>query len=439
MKLFGGYSINEKSHLTIDGVDLVDIANKYGTPLYVLSQKTIEENARSMIDAINTYGNGLVCYASKALSCKAIYSIINELGMGVDVVSGGELYTALEAGTNPDLISFHGNNKSLQEIEYAVSAGVHALAIDGEDEPELIDACAKKLGKKQGVLVRVNPGVEAHTHEYVQTAKVDSKFGFSISDGSAQSIIERIVKCDNLRFLGINSHIGSQIFETEPFVIAIRKQCDFIAQLNKIGVTVDEITVGGGYGVHYTPLDKPLKPRDYVLSIIDALKECVRSKGIKAPKLIIEPGRSIVGEAGVTLYSVGATKNIAGIKKYVAVDGGMFDNPRYALYKSEYACVLANRANDAVAETVTISGKCCESGDILIENAKLPVAKRGDILAILSTGAYNYSMASNYNRNLVPPMILVNGADSDYIVKPQTYEDLIRNDCIPDWLKGKKG
>ena len=429
------YTDND-GQLVIGGCKAKELVKTFGTPLYVMDEKYIREICKSYYKVLDEkYPDALVCYASKAFSCKAIYKITQSERLGADVVSGGELYTALSAGADADKIYFHGNNKSERELSEAVSAGVHAIVIDSVYEIDLLDHIAGGAGKKQKVLVRVNPGIDAHTHRFIQTTRVDSKFGFSIADGAALSAIKAIISKANLEFTGIHCHIGSQIFELKPFKIAVDKMTDFIKTLNcELNVTVKELNMGGGYGITYTAEDKPLKPYQYVEAIVDRLLEDIAEKKISAPRLILEPGRSIVGEAGVTLYTVGAIKDIKDVKKYISVDGGMFDNPRYALYEAKYEAVLANKADSPAVETVTVAGKCCESGDMLVVDATLPKAESGDILAVLSTGAYNYSMASNYNRNSVPPVVLVNDGKAEYIVKPQTYEDLVSRDVCPKYL-----
>ena len=425
--------INKQGHLEIGGMDAVAIAEKFGTPLYVFDEAHIRNMMRAYKTAIEKEynGNGLVLYASKAFSCEAVYAIARQEGIGVDVVSGGELYTAVKAGFPADKIYMHGNNKLERELEFALDCGVGNIVVDSFREADILDKLAGEKNVVQNVLIRINPGVEAHTHAFVQTARTDSKFGFSIADGAALNVLQTIAKKENLDFLGLHCHIGSQIFELKPFALAVDKMTDFIVQAAQCGIKVRELNMGGGYGVTYTAEDKPLQPWEYVDAIVEKLSECVREKRIDAPKLILEPGRSIVGEAGITLYTVGAIKEIEGIKKYIAVDGGMFENPRYALYQSKYDAVLANRALDAPCETVTVAGKCCESGDMLIENICLPKAKSGDLLAVFTTGAYHYSMASNYNRNPVPPVVLVNRGESEYIVKPQSYEDMLAREVIP--------
>ena len=433
--------INSKGHLEIGGCDAVDLAKNFGTPLYVFDEKYIRDMMRVYRDTIEKEygGNGLVLYASKAFSCMAIYRIAAQENIGVDVVSGGELYTAVKAGFPAEKIYMHGNNKLLRELEFAVDAGVGTIVVDSYDEADMLDDIAKAKGVEQNVLIRINPGVEAHTHAFVQTARTDSKFGFSISDGTAEKMSAYILKKKYLNLKGYHCHIGSQIFEKQSFVLAAQKAMDFMAMIKSdLGFEADTLNIGGGFGIWYTDDDAKISVDGYAAyleALISAVKEKSSELGLKQPYLLIEPGRSIVGEAGITLYTVGAIKDIPGIKKYVAIDGGMFDNPRYALYQSKYTVLLANRADEACTEKVTIAGKCCESGDLIAVDVPLPEARRGDIAAVLSTGAYNYSMASNYNRNFIPPAILVHGGKAEYIVKPQTYDDLVRNDVVPDYLK----
>ena len=433
--------INDKGHLEIGGADAVSLAEKYGTPLYVFDEEHIRNMMRVYKKTIlkEYSGNGLVLYASKAFSCKAMYKIADSEGLGVDVVSGGEFYTAMEAGFPAQKVYMHGNNKLLSELIYAVNHKIGTIVVDSYGEADVIDELAADRGITQNVLIRINPGVVAHTHEFIQTARTDSKFGFSVSDGAAKDITAYVLSKNHLRLRGYHCHIGSQIFEKQSFVLAAEKMMDFVGDIkNSIGFTADTINMGGGFGVWYTDEDPKLQLSDYaeyLKAVIDTIKKKSAEIGISEPYLLIEPGRSIVAEAGVTLYTVGAIKEIPGVRKYVAIDGGMFDNPRYALYQSKYSVLLANRATELCTEQVSIAGKCCESGDLIAVNVPLPVAKTGDILAVLTTGAYNYSMASNYNRNFVPAAVLVYKGAADYIVKPQTYEDLVRNDAVPDRLK----
>ena len=433
--------VNEKGRLEIGGADTIELAEKFGTPLYVYDENYIRKMMRTYRETLeNEYdGNGIVLYASKAFSCMGIYAITNSEGLGADVVSGGELYTALKAGFPADKIMMHGNNKLKSELSLALESGVGYIVVDSLSEADMLDELAEKLNIKQNILLRINPGVEAHTHAFVQTATPDSKFGFSVADGSAEETVVALLNKPNLFLKGFHCHIGSQIFEKQSFVIAAQKCFSFLAMLkNKYSFETKVLNLGGGYGIHYNKQDPEMDFSDYadfVKTLIESVKNECSKHSLKRPYLCIEPGRSIVGEAGITLYTVGAIKEIKGIKKYLAVDGGMFESPRYCLYGSKYEAVIANRAGEEATEFVSIAGKCCESGDLIGENFNLPKAKIGDIIAVFSTGAYHYSMASNYNRNLIPPVILVKDGLAEYLVRPQSYDDLIRNDIIPDLLK----
>ncbi len=433
--------INSLGHLELGGADCVELAKRFGTPVYLFDEVYIRKMMSVYRDTLTKFygGNGLVLYASKAFSCKAIYRIADEEHIGVDVVSGGELYTALSAGFPAERIYMHGNNKLDYEIGEALDSGVGCIVADGYAELDTIDREAAKRGKTQRVLLRINPGVEAHTHAFVQTATTDSKFGFSLENGEAEKVTKYALTKKNLCLEGYHCHIGSQIFEKQSFVLAVEKCMEFAAQMKeKLGFEVVTLNMGGGYGVWYTDEDRKIPAEgyaEYLEALILTVKRKAMERGLRLPYLLIEPGRSIVGEAGVTLYTVGAIKDIPGVKKYVAIDGGMFDNPRYALYESKYTALLANRAKEECTELVTIAGKCCESGDIIAVNVPLPKAKSGDIVAVLSTGAYNYSMAMNYNRNKIPPCVLVKDGEGEYIVRPQTYEDIVRNDVIPTRFK----
>ena len=433
--------INKKGHLEIGGADCVDIVKQFGTPLYVFDEAYIRRMMRIYRDTIQSEydGRGLVLYASKAFSCEAIYAIANQEKIGVDVVSGGELYTAQKAAFPAQRIVMHGNNKLPYKIAEALDYGVGLIVVDAHSEADLLEREAEKRGMIQDVMIRINPGVEAHTHAYVQTATPDSKFGFSVANGAAEEITAYVLSKPHLRLKGYHCHIGSQIFEKQSFVLAVQKNLAFMAEMKaKLGFEAEALNMGGGFGIWYAEGDPMIDMNgyaDYLRALLTTIKDGCRTLGLNFPFVYLEPGRSIVGEAGITLYTVGAIKEIPGIRKYVAVDGGMFDNPRYALYQSKYTAVLVNRAAEQPTELVGIAGKCCESGDLIGIDFNLPAVKTGDILAVLSTGAYNYSMASNYNRNLIPPAVLVKDGAAEYIVKPQSYEDLVRNDVIPERLK----
>ncbi len=433
--------VNEQGHLEIGGADAVALAKSFGTPLYVMDEQYIRDMCSVYRDAIQEEydGNGLVLYASKAFSCLAIYKIADSEHIGVDAVSAGELYTAFKAGFPAEKIYLHGNNKLPYELEFALDHKVGTIVVDAYSELDMIDQMCAERGMVQNILLRINPGVEAHTHRFIQTAKTDSKFGFSVADGTAEKITQYALTKKHVHLAGYHCHIGSQIFEKQSFLLAVDKMMAFIAEIGKkYSFETEVLNLGGGYGIWYTDEDAKFSCADYadyLKAIIRELKAKSQEYGVRSPFLVVEPGRSIVGEAGITLYTVGAIKEIPGIKKYVAVDGGMFDNPRYALYQAKYTAILANRAAEKPTEVVSVAGKCCESGDLVCADVSLPKAESGDILAVLSTGAYNYSMASNYNRNFIPPVVLVKDGKAEYIVKPQTFEDLVRNDVIPDRLK----
>lgn len=432
---------NGKGYLEIGGCDTLELAEKFGTPLYVYDEAYIRAMMRVFKDTIdeNYGGHGNVLYASKAFSCLAMYRIAKQEGIGCDAVSGGELYTALKAGFDAADIYVHGNNKTYEELVQAVEAGVGGIVIDSYREADILNKIAEERGAKQAVLIRINPGVEAHTHAFVQTARTDSKFGFSINDNTALDYSKHVLSLKNLNLKGYHCHIGSQIFEKKSFSLAAENMLNFIAVVkNKLGFEAEILNMGGGFGIYYTDDDPKFTVGDYseyLLSLINAIKNKSKELNLKLPYLLIEPGRTIVGEAGITLYTVGAIKDIPGIRKYVAVDGGMFENPRYALYQSKYTAVKAADVNAVNVQKVSIAGKCCESGDLIGVDIALPEVESGDILAVLSTGAYHYSMASNYNRNFIPQAVLVKDGKAETIIKKQTFEDLIRNDVIPQSLK----
>jgi diaminopimelate decarboxylase len=425
--------INGAGHLEIGGADTVDVAKEYGTPVYVLDEAHIRNMCRVFKNTLNEYGSNEVLFASKALSCKGIYELVSSEGLGADVVSGGELFTARRAGFLPSRIYFHGNNKSPKEIDEAVACGVGVIVVDCLDEIEIIEETAKKHKKTQNVAIRLNNGIDAHTHSYMQTARVDCKFGLSLQGGDALKAFLKIRETAHLNFVGASCHIGSQILETEPFIKSVESVLDFYKTLkDKYNFDCAELNLGGGFGVWYTDTDGKKTPADYaalVGAICKAVSDGVRLRALVKPKLVLEPGRSIVAEAGITLYSIGNIKKIEGVKKYINIDGGMFDNPRHILYQAKYSAIIANRAAEKPSEIVTVAGKCCESGDIIAPDILLATAERGDLLCVFSTGAYNYSMASHYNRNLVPPVVIVSAGKTRYLVKPETYEDLIRNDA----------
>ncbi|MDO4563010.1 MAG: diaminopimelate decarboxylase [Clostridia bacterium] len=424
-------SVNNERHLVMGGCDMAQVAQKYGTPLYVMDENVIRANCRVYKNAIDTCysGNGLILYASKALCNLETVRIVASEGLGIDVVSGGELYTALRAGMDVSKICMHGNNKTRAELEMAISSGVGRIVVDNLFELDQIDAIAAEHGVRQKVLFRIKPGIDAHTHNFVMTGQIDSRFGFALETGEARAAILRAFKCNSICVAGVHCHIGSQIFEADPFEEAARVLMRFIAEIrDESGVELTELNLGGGFGVVYTPEDDPIEFGDYIEAVSRIVKTAAVEHSLKMPFIMMEPGRSIVAEAGITLYTVGAIKDIPEVRRYVTVDGGIGDNPRYILYGSKYAALIANKADAEVTQSVTIAGKCCESGDLIGENMPLADVSIGDILALLTTGAYNYSMSSNYNRNLRPAMVMVKDGRDRLVMKRETYEDIIRND-----------
>jgi diaminopimelate decarboxylase len=434
MYLHGTSKINAQGHLEIGGVDATDLKEQFGTPLYVVDEQLVRERCREYMEAFRASGLGFqVAYASKAFCVMAMCALAAEEGLSLDVVSDGELFTALQAGFPAERIHFHGNNKTLEEIEMALDAEIGCFVVDNFNELHLLQAVAADKNRKVNILLRVTPGVEAHTHEYISTGQTDSKFGFDIGNGTAFEAIELASKQSNLVLLGVHSHIGSQIFEVEGFQMAVQRVAEFAADVyERLNVAFKVVNLGGGFGIRYIDGDTPLEVSQYVKAITDAVKNHFAQIGYAVPEIWVEPGRSIVGEAGTTLYTVGTSKDIPGVRKYVAVDGGMTDNPRPALYESKYEAVLANRANEAAQETVSVAGKCCESGDMLIWDLDLPKVQSGDLLAVACTGAYNYSMASNYNRIRRPAVVFVKDGQGDVVVRRETYQDIIQNDLVPE-------
>ena len=432
MKFFGNIVV-ENNRLNIAGVSAQDLVNEYGTPLYVMDEKLIRDNCRRFREAFNGSENrNKVAYAGKAFLTIAMCEIIKSEGLYLDVVSGGELYTAYKAEFPLKKIYFHGNNKTFDEIEMAIELGVGTFVVDNLHEMETINEEAKKKGIMQRVILRVTPGIEAHTHDYIKTGQIDSKFGFTTLNNELEGVIKTAIGFSNIKLAGLHCHIGSQIFELQPYIDAVGIMMSFIKDIkDKFSCDMEELDLGGGFGVYYDKGDKPKKIEDFCKVIIEEAEVKCRELGINLPILVIEPGRSIVANAGVTLYTVGAIKDIPDVRKYVAVDGGMTDNIRPALYNAQYQCVLANRVCDPCTEVVTIAGKCCESGDILLEGVKLPVVDSGDLIAVLSTGAYGYSMSSNYNKIRRAPVVLVSEGSHKLICKRQTYKDMISNEvCL---------
>ncbi len=431
MILFPHLDVNKEGHLTVGGMDTVALAKEFGTPAYLLDENVIRAQCRIYRDAAKRYfgEDALPLYASKALCFTGVYRIAAEEGLGVDCVSGGELYTARRAGFPAERIYFHGNNKTDHDLEDALDMGVGTIVVDNRDELDALDRLASRRGKVQRILLRITPGIDPHTHKAISTGSVDSKFGSAIETGQAMEIVRAALLKKNVRLVGLHCHIGSQIFDVQPFADAADIMVRFIADIRqKLGYEIDELNLGGGLGVPYTEYDRRIDYADAIRQIGEIVTGYCREHGIKLPKVILEPGRSLVAAAGVTLYTVGSVKEIPGFKNYISVDGGMPDNPRYALYQSQYTALIANRAKEPRDYRATIAGRCCESGDLIGENMEIQHAKRGDILAVLVTGAYNYSMASNYNRIPRPPVILIRDGKASVAVRRETYEDLCRND-----------
>lgn len=423
--------VSADNKLTIAGFDTVKLAEKYGTPLYVLDTDMVYENCVMYKNLIEKYfGIGsMPLIASKALSCKEIYRIAARAGIGTDMVSGGEIYTAHSAGFPMENAYFHGNNKTDADIAFALDCGVGCFVVDNNEEITALNNEADRRGVKVRVLLRVSPGIDPHTHKAVVTGSVDSKFGVAIETGQAMESVKSILSRGNLLLEGFHCHIGSQIFEYEPFAQAADILIAFAAEVkDATGYEISALNLGGGFGVKYTDNDPDYDYEKALADIAASMEKAYTKYGVKRMKVYFEPGRSIVAAAGLTLYTVGSYKTITGYKSYVSVDGGMPDNPRYALYQSKYTCLIANKAGDEKSVCATIAGRCCESGDLLQENAMIQPCNRGDILAVLVTGAYNYSMASNYNRLPKPAMVAV-GKDGDrLIIKRESYEDVAKND-----------
>ena len=428
-------SINSENHLVIGQHDTVELAKKFGTPLYVLDEDLMRDNCRAYKNAIDTYydGHGLVLFASKALCTMYTGRLVAEEGLGADVVSGGELYTLYKAGFPMEKVFFHGNNKTPDEIELALNCGVGHIVVDNKYELELLNRIANEKNVNQRILFRIKPGIDAHTHDFVKTGQIDSKFGVALENGEAYEIHKLALSMSNIQIDGVHCHIGSQIFDVEPFCEAAKVMIGFIADLyDKLGIKVNILNLGGGFGIKYTATDDPIAPSEYIHKVTNVVKELAQEKGIDLPFLVFEPGRSIVASAGITLYTVGCVKEIENVRTYVSIDGGMCDNPRYILYGSKYTAVLANNASAEPVAPITIAGKCCESGDLIQEHVMMPQIHVGDTLAVLATGAYNYSMSSNYNRIPRPPLVAVSGNEAKIIVKRETYVDLIKNDVLEE-------
>ncbi|AOT69056.1 diaminopimelate decarboxylase [Geosporobacter ferrireducens] len=419
-----------------DGCNTVKLAEKYGTPLYVMSENIIRSRCREVRgDFIDKYENVRAVYAGKAFLTMTMCKIIESEGLGLDVVSGGELYTAVKAGFPMENVIFHGNNKTPEELQLGVNHNVGRFVIDNLYELELLQAIAKESDKKVKVLFRVSPGVQGKTHKYISTGQKDSKFGISLDMEIITDAVKKAMDYSHIELKGFHFHLGSQLFENHIYVTGIQTIVQLMKYMQEeIGFSAEELNVGGGFGIYYTEADQPKALAFFVDTIMATAKAACSEAGLKLPQVIIEPGRWIVGEAGITLYTVGVVKEIPGIRTYVGVDGGMPDNPRPALYDAKYEAIVANKADQPLEQTVTIAGKCCESGDILIWDLQVPKIEPGDLLAVLHTGAYNYSMASNYNRIPKPAVVLVSDGKAGVIVERENYEDLLRQERIPQYL-----
>lgn len=414
-----------------DGCDTVRLAEKYGTPLFVYAENDIigrfDELRR---DFVEKYENTRVAYAAKAFFPLSMAKLVEKCGMCIDVVSGGELYTAIKAGFPAERIEFNGNNKSRAELEMAVDYGIGRIIIDGLQELALIEDICREKGKIMKVLFRITPGVKSSTHDYIVTGKKDSKFGIPLDDDVFLPQMKAAIDSEYVDLYGLHFHVGSQLLDNDSHLQALDILLGLVTKTReKLGYEMKELNLGGGFGVTY--IDEKRPPYSYYLNpMMEKIESYYSERGLTRPGVVIEPGRSIVAEAGITLYTVGSIKDIKGVRKYVSVDGGMTDNIRPTLYQAEYTGILANKAAEAADDVVTVCGKCCESGDILIKDLALPKAAAGDIFAIYSTGAYGYSMASNYNKNTLPAVVFVRDGEARQVVRRQTYEDMIKNECI---------
>lgn len=430
MYLHGTSRINELGHLEIGGVDTVKLAEQYGTPLIIYDEAYIRQKCRAFVSAFREKGvKAQVAYASKAFSSIAMCQLVKEEGLSLDVVSSGELYTALKADFPESKIHFHGNNKTIEELELALQADIGCYVVDNFYELELLHQLASERKKRVNILLRITPGVEAHTHEFISTGQEDSKFGFDLASGQVKKALELALQSPYYHVLGLHCHIGSQIFETDGYVLAIKKIAASLDEWEReLNWQLTVLNVGGGFGIRYAEGDTPLDLKEYVYAICNQVTSEWTKRGKAVPEIWIEPGRSLVGDAATTIYTVGSQKEIPGVRHYLAVDGGMSDNLRVALYQAKYEAALANRMNEKPTKLYTVAGKLCESGDILIKDIYLPEVKPGDLLAVSCTGAYGYAMANNYNRVRRPAVLFVEDGQAKLVVRRESLEDLIRND-----------
>ncbi|BAU04861.1 diaminopimelate decarboxylase [Fischerella thermalis CCMEE 5330] len=429
--------VNNQDHLEIGGCDVTTLVQQFGSPLYILDEETLRTACRQYRESFQRYykGESQVLYASKAWSCLAVCAIAASEGLGIDVASGGELYTALNAGVSPDKIYFHGNNKSREELCYAIESGITIMADNWRDLQQSVELAGAQQPVR--IMLRVTPGIDCHTHEYIRTGHLDNKFGFD--PGDLDEVFAFVSKQQALNCVGVHAHIGSQIFERQPHQDLAALMVQWLTKAASYGLNLTNLNVGGGLGVKYTESDDPPSIEEWVKPICEVIQQACAAENLPLPKLLCEPGRSLIATACVTAYTIGSSKVIPGIRTYIAVDGGMSDNPRPITYQSVYRTVVANRMSASLTQTATIAGKHCESGDILIKDAQLPKTESGDILVVMATGAYNYSMASNYNRLPKSAAVVVANGEANLILQRETYQDLIRQDCLPERLKKNEG
>lgn len=427
-------TVDAQGHLVIGGCDVAVLAEQYGTPLFVYDEALIRQTIRAFHQAFQTAAIAYeIAYAAKAFCTIAMCQVVYEEGCGVDVVSGGELHTALLAGVPAKRIHMHGNNKSRAELEYGVQAGVGVIVVDNFYELDLLQEVAAAHGVCVDILLRVAPGIEAHTHEYISTGQQDSKFGFDFGSGQAHAALTALIRYPNLRCIGLHSHIGSQIFESQGFVAATERVAELYKDGLHLGLPLRVLNMGGGFGIRYTDEDDPALPSTYATVLAETVRRLFADEQIPTPAVWIEPGRSIAGPAGLTVYTVGSQKSIDGVRNYVAIDGGMTDNPRLALYGAKYEARIGNRMQDAAQGRWSVAGKCCETGDMIIWDAPLPEPHPGDLLCVFATGAYNYSMASHYNRLPKPAAVFVRDGQSALVVERETWDDVVRFDRALDY------
>jgi diaminopimelate decarboxylase len=427
--------VNEQDHLEVGGCDVVTLVQQFGSPLYILDEEGLRTACRQYRDAFKTHypGDSLVIYASKAWNCLAVDAIVGDEGLGIDVVSGGELYTALQAGLAADTIYMHGNNKSVDELEMAIAAKITIVVDNWYELKQLVELARRANQSSVRIMLRLTPGIECHTHEYIRTGHLDSKFGFD--PDQLESVFEFIQKNPVLNCIGLHAHIGSQIFELQPHQDLTGVLVNWMQKAKEYGLPITELDVGGGLGIRYVESDDPPSIDAWVKIICDGIVKACEEKGFPLPRLISEPGRSLIGSSCITAYTVGSQKTVPGIRTYVTVDGGMSDNPRPITYQSVYRVAAANKMSAPMTESVAIAGKHCESGDIVIKDAKLPETEPGDVVVVMATGAYNYSMASNYNRLARPAAVLVRNGEANLILQRETYADLVRQDRLPERLQ----